>query len=230
MTPITLDGYRSSMFTTRFHFRSLLALLLFVGLGAAALAQERSSATADRNMPENSLYNGRGAWDFGLLAGGGSAAGKSSDTQFFFAGGRIGRVLTPDLFRSSPVRGNVEYAIEILPVYTVFTPNGAVYGGSVKPFILRWNFTAPRRVVPYLQFAGGALFTTSNVPPGDTSQINFTPQLGGGIHWFRSEKRSVDFGVDLVHHSNASLGNHNPGYNASVFFSVGYSWYKHSRE
>ncbi|HLK04414.1 MAG TPA: acyloxyacyl hydrolase [Candidatus Acidoferrum sp.] len=178
----------------------------------------------------NALQNGRDAWDFGLLAGGGSGAGKSSDTQFFYAGGRIGRVLTPDLFRSSPVRGNFEYAIEILPVYTVFTPNGAVYGGSVKPIILRWNFTAPRRIVPYFQFAGGALFTTSNVPPGDTSQINFTPQLGGGIHWFRGEKQSVDFGVDLVHHSNASLGNHNPGYNASIFFNVGYSWYKHSRE
>jgi hypothetical protein len=116
-------------------------------------------------------------------------------------------VLTPDLFRSSPLRGNLEYDVEVLPVYTIFTPNGAVYGGSVKPFIVRWNFTAPRRVVPYFHLAGGALFTTSNVPPGDTSQINFTPQLGGGIHWFRGDKQSVDFGVDLVHHSNASLGN-----------------------
>jgi len=32
--------------------------------------------------------------------------------------------------------------------------------------------------------------------------------------------------VDVVHHSNASLGDRNPGYNASVFFTVGYSWYK----
>jgi hypothetical protein len=64
------------------------------------------------------------------------------------------------------------------------------------------------------------------VPPPNTSSINFTPQLGGGIHWFVRPERSVDFGLDLVHHSNASLGDHNPGYNASIFFSVGYTWYK----
>src|SRR5437016_1946475 len=192
-----------------------------ITLAAPTRAQQSSAA-----QPANSLADGRGSWEFGAFLGGGTGAGKSSDTQFLFAGGRAGRVLTPDLARSTLLRGNFEYAVEVMPVYTVFTPSGAVYGASIKPFIVRWNFTANRRVIPYFHFAGGVLFTTSDVPPPNTSSINFTPQLGGGIHWFVRPERSVDFGLDLVHHSNASLGDHNPGYNASIFFSVGYTWYK----
>jgi len=211
-----------SAFAGRSHFAlpvCLAACLLFT----APVHAQQTSAT---RQPTNSLVDGRGTWDLGAFLGGGSGAGKSSNTQFFFAGGRVGRVLTPDLARGTFLRGNFEYAVEVMPVYTVFTPNGAVYGASIKPIILRWNFTANRRVIPYFHFAGGVLFTTSDVPPPNTSSINFTPQLGGGIHWFVRPEHSIDFGLDLVHHSNASLGDHNPGYNASIFFSVGYTWYK----
>jgi hypothetical protein len=207
------------MFPTRERFAYALAVLIFLMAAHAVSAQTQ-------NASENSLTDGRGTWDLGAFVGGGSGAGKSSDTQFLFAGGRAGIVLTPDLFTGTPIRGNFEYAVEVMPVYTVFTPGGAVYGGSIKPFVFRWNFTKPRRIVPYVHVSGGALFTTSNIPPGDTSSINFTPQIGAGLHWFHRVDRSVDFTVDVVHHSNASLGAHNPGYNASVFFSVGYSWYK----
>jgi lipid A 3-O-deacylase len=208
--------------------RTVLFLLLSIvaGLPLASPAPARAQQPPAAAEPPNSLVDGRGTWDLGAFLGGGTAAGKSSNTQFFFGGGRAGLVLTPDLASNTPLRGNFEYAVEVMPVYTVFTPNGAVYGASIKPFVLRWNFTANRRIVPYLHIAGGVLFTTSNVPPGNTSNINFTPQLGGGIHWFRRPERSVDFGVDVVHISNASLGSHNPGYNAGVFFSVGYTWYK----
>jgi lipid A 3-O-deacylase len=201
-------------------------LPLYLAACLTLAAPVRAQQPAATQQPTNSLLDGRGTWDFGAFLGGGTGAGKSSNTQFLFAGGRAGCVLTPDLARNTFLRGNFEYAVEVMPVYTVFTPSGAVYGASIKPFIVRWNFTANRRVIPYFHFAGGVLFTTSDVPPPNTSSINFTPQLGGGIHWFVRPERSVDFGIDLVHHSNASLGDHNPGYNASIFFSVGYTWYK----
>jgi len=208
------------------------ALAACLTLAAPIRAQQRAATpgvSVDVSpQPANSLEDGRGTWDLGAFLGGGTGAGKSSNTQFLFAGGRAGRVLTPDVGRTF-LRGNFEYAVEVMPVYTVFTPTGAVYGASIKPIILRWNFTSNRRVIPYFHFAGGVLFTTSDVPPPNTSSVNFTPQLGGGIHWFVRPERSIDFGVDLVHHSNASLGDHNPGYNASIFFSVGYSWYKRRR-
>ncbi len=215
------------MFPTRERTVQFVIFVFSLLLASSAVAQQtQSSETAPHHVRENFLADGRGTWDLGAFLGGGSGAGKSSGTQFLFAGGRAGLVLTPDLFTSTPIRGNFEYAVEIMPVYTVFTPNGAVYGASIKPFVFRWNFTRPSHVIPYIHVAGGALFTTSNVPPGDTSSINFTPQIGAGVHWFHRASRSVDFTVDVVHHSNASLGNHNPGYNASVFFSVGYSWYQ----
>jgi lipid A 3-O-deacylase len=208
------------------------ALATCLTLAAPIRAQQRAATpgvSVDVSpQPANSLEDGRGTWDLGAFLGGGTGAGKSSNTQFLFAGGRAGRVLTPDVGRTF-LRGNFAYAVEVMPVYTVFTPSGAVYGASIKPIILRWNFTSNRRVIPYFHFAGGVLFTTSDVPPPNTSSINFTPQLGGGIHWFVHPERSIDFGVDLVHHSNASLGDHNPGYNASIFFSFGYSWYKRRR-
>ena len=200
-------------------------LTLTVPVRAQQPAPSQPAATQSSNF----LADNQGTWDLGAFLGGGTGAGKSSNTQFLFAGGRAGLVLSPDLFTSTPIRGNFEYAFEVMPVYTVFTPRGAVYGASIKPFVFRWNFTASERVVPYLHIAGGVLFTTSDIPPPNTSSINFTPQIGGGIHYFLRPDRSVDFGLDVVHHSNASLGDHNPGYNASVFFSVGYSWYKHRK-
>src|SRR5215831_4881358 len=226
MTPITLWRIQNLMFPSRERLFQLLVLAFFLILSRSAYAQQAPAGSSQpQSSASNALTDGRGTWDLGVFLGGGTGAGKSSNTQFLYAGGRGGLILSPDLFTSTPIRGNLEYAVEIMPVYTVFTPNGAVYGASIKPFIVRWNFTRPHRAVPYLHIAGGVLFTTSDVPPPDTSSINFTPQIGVGLHWFERADRSFDFAVDVVHHSNASLGDHNPGYNASVFFMIGYSWY-----
>jgi hypothetical protein len=163
------------MFPRRERLLTIPGVPIFFLLAGIASAQQAGPLTA-----ANSLTDGRGAWELGAFLGGGSGAGKSSDTQFFYAGGRAGMVLTPDLFTSTPIRGNLEYAVEIMPVYTVFTPNGAVYGASIKPFLVQWNFTRPQRLIPYVHIAGGVLFTTSDVPLPTPSSINFTPQIGGG--------------------------------------------------
>jgi lipid A 3-O-deacylase len=165
------------MFPTRERLSQTLVILSFFLFAGAAWAQQAAPAA-----PTNSLTDGRGTWELGAFLGGGTGAGKSSDTQFLYAGGRADLVLTPDLFTSTPIRGNLEYAVEVMPVYTVFTPNGAVYGASIKPFLVQWNFTKPQRIVPYVHIAGGVLFTTSDIPPPNTSSINFTPQIGGGVH------------------------------------------------
>src|SRR5437762_8229373 len=120
-------------------------LPLCVAACLTLVAPVRAQQTAATQQPANSLLDGRGTWDFGAFLGGGTGAGKSSNTQFLFAGGRAGRVLTPDLFSSTPIRGNLEYGIEIMPVYTVFTLSVAVYGASIKPFLVQWNFTKPTR-------------------------------------------------------------------------------------
>jgi len=47
-----------------------------------------------------------------------------------------------------------------------------------------------------------------------------------GLHYFVSANRSIDIGANAIHISSASLGDKNPGVNASVQFTVGYSWWK----
>src|SRR5207302_562430 len=89
----------------------LACIACLIALAAPPTRAQQSSAA----QPANSLADGRGSWEFGAFLGGGTGAGKSSDTQFLFAGGRAGRVLTPDLFSSTPIRGNLEYGIEIMP-------------------------------------------------------------------------------------------------------------------
>ena len=129
------------------------------------------------------------------------------------------------------------YNISCSPLYTV---GGTFSGVSITPIILRWNFTGTRRVSSWIQGAGGVLWTnhkypafgglplnlTNDGPNSDASVWNFTPQGGVGLHYFVRPRRSIDFSANAVHISSASLGDKNPGVNASVQFSIGYTWWK----
>ena len=120
---------------------------------------------------------------------------------------------------------------------------GTFRGVSLTPVILRWNFlTRSRRIQPWFQGAGGLIYTTHKFPPnylstqtiagqtvsmdGGTCVWNFSPQGGMGVHYFTRSRRSIDLGVNAVHISSASLGDRNPGVNASVQFQVGYTFWK----
>ncbi|MGA2887052.1 MAG: acyloxyacyl hydrolase [Terracidiphilus sp.] len=119
---------------------------------------------------------------------------------------------------------------------------GTFRGVSLTPVIFRWNFLkSTRRVQPWFQAAGGLIYTTHKFPPnvlstptvngvpgidGGTCVWNFSPQGGIGIHYFTRAKRSIDVGINAVHISSASLGDRNPGVNASVQIQVGYTFWK----
>jgi lipid A 3-O-deacylase len=127
------------------------------------------------------------------------------------------------------------------PQCTSFYPVGGTFTGvSITPIILRWNLAGTRHFSYWGQAAGGLLWTNHKYPAfggppynsqndgpnADTSVWNFTPQGGVGVHYFLRPRRSIDFGANAVHISSASLGDRNPGVNASVQFSVGYTWWK----
>jgi len=115
---------------------------------------------------------------------------------------------------------------------------GTFRGVSITPVIFRWNFlTSSKRIQPWFQGAGGLIYTTHKFPPdqeipegtpggGGTSVWNFSPQGGFGVHYFVHPKRSIDVGVNAVHISSASLGDQNPGVNASIQIQVGYTYWK----
>jgi lipid A 3-O-deacylase len=116
------------------------------------------------------------------------------------------------------------------------TGGGTFYGVSLTPVIFRWNFaTHSKRFQPWFQGAGGLIYTTHKFPPnilstptidGGTSVWNFSPQGGLGLHYFTRGNRSIDLGVNAVHISSASLGDRNPGVNASIQIQVGYTFWK----
>lgn len=248
------------------------ALVLALGAGVA-VAQGNSAAGFETNPVQQELR----PWNFGVLMQGGVGLTEGRDSfRFLMAGVHAGKVLTPMEGRGL-VRGNFEYGVEVFPFWQSYTPTmqrqncvlvpiptvaggtgascsapftvgGTYTGASVTPIILRWNFAGTRRIAPWVQGAGGVVWTNHKYPAfggppvstggvtgsglgdnsanDDTSVWNFTPQFGVGMHYFVNAHRSIDFGANAIHVSSASLGDKNPGVNASVQFTLGYSWWK----
>jgi hypothetical protein len=245
-------------------------MLAVVVLHGVAVAQGGAQAAPGANP----VRGGVGAVNVGALVQGGF--GVTEDRNgfgFLMAGARAGWVLTPTVGEGM-LRGNFEYGVEVFPLWQSYTPTqvrqscvyvagsndmkvscsvpftvgGTFTGVSITPIVLRWNFAGSGRLTPWIQVAGGVLWTNhkypafggqpvngggesmgsigDNGPNDDTSVWNFTPQFGVGAHWFTGAKRSLDFGANAVHISSASLGDKNPGINASVQFTVGYSWWR----
>jgi lipid A 3-O-deacylase len=202
-------------------------------------------------------------WEYGVVVQGGVGLEERTDFSFFLAGGHLGRVLTPEL-GTGLFKGNFEYAVEVFPLWQSYTPKfpvlkcplgatvvtqcygpvtaGGTYRGvSITPIMLRWNLTHGKRFIPWVQAAGGVVYTTRKYPAvgdlnpldptqtgpaADTSVWNFTPQGGIGAHYFLKPNRSIDASVNGVHISSSSLGDKNPGVNVSLQVSVGYTWWK----
>jgi lipid A 3-O-deacylase len=195
-------------------FATTLLLLLCT---VAAVAQDK---TASDNLPSASLQ--KGTWELGVWTGGGHAlTGSTKHTGVWNAGFRFGRVLTAE-HGPGWLRGNLEWAGDIIPAYVIFQ-NTTVYGAGINPALLKWNFTHGRKIAPYFELGAGLLLTRADVPPA-TSPLNFTPQAGLGLQIFTREKRAVTLGAKYVHISNAGLSTPNPGIN-TFQFSVGYRFH-----
>jgi lipid A 3-O-deacylase len=253
--------------------------ILIAGVGTAvSQSQEVINGPGIQSIVTNPLRGTVRPWNVGVVAQGGVGVTEDrSNFRFFMAGMRAGKVLTRTM-GAGPLRGNFEYGVEVFPLWQSYTPvmqrqnclpiapgsttvqcsgyfnTGGTYTGvSITPAILRWNFAGWGRVSPWVQGAGGVVWTNHKYPgfggppgypPGmvlvnpsgsaftynnssaNTSVWNFTPQFGVGMHYFMRPKRSVDFGANAIHVSSASLGDRNPGVNASVQFTLGYSWWK----
>jgi hypothetical protein len=233
----------------------LLFVVMASGLIASAEAPD-GAAAGGQGASVNPVAQVREArsWEYGPFVNWGTGVGDRSDYKFFWAGFQAGKALTP-IVHAGLLSGQFEFAGNIVPIWQAYTPaphqqsftyqgqpyvapvGGGTYTGvNITPVILRWNFmTKSRRVQPWFQGAGGLIYTTHKFPgeilvphgtPGGTSVFNFTPQGGVGFHYFTRPKRSIDLGVNAVHISSASLGDRNPGVNASIQLQVGYTFWK----
>jgi lipid A 3-O-deacylase len=194
------------------------------------------------------------SWEYGPFFNYGFGVGNRSSFKFLSLGFQAAKPLTPVL-HAGILSGQFELGANMMPLWQAYTPGphvqtfvfdgetytapvgGGTYTGfSLTPVILRWNFlTSSRRFQPWFQGAGGLIYTTHKFPPevlvphgtpGATSVFNFSPQGGVGFHYFTRPKRSIDVGVNGVHISSASLGDRNPGVNASIQIQLGYTLWR----
>jgi hypothetical protein len=140
-------------------------------------------------------------------------------------GARYGWILT------SPhgpgfVRGSLEYAVDVVPVFWVFQPANTAYGFGLNPIALKWNFQTRERFLPYFELGGGTLFTNRQVPTG-TSRVNFTSGAALGMHILRNR---FNWSIELryMHISNAGLAALNPGIN-TIQLRLGIGLFTHGR-
>lgn len=238
-----------------FALRAISFFALLAGLLAGALPASPAIAQTSAQVPAPATA--RGAWELGPFVNGGFGTGNRASYKFAYAGVHAGKVLTPP---AGPgiLKGQFEYAGEMMPFWQAYTPaahlenvtytvdgvthhvqvpfgGGTFTGVSITPIILRWNLKGSGKMMPWLQGAGGLIWTSHKFPPdylvphgipGATSVFNFTPQFGLGFHYFVKPKQSISFGANAVHISSASLGDRNPGVNASVQLQLGYTWWK----
>jgi hypothetical protein len=229
---------------------------------AAQASSSAATAGADESANPVAQVSKAQSWEYGPFLNYGNGIGDRSNYKFFWGGVQLGKVITP-VVHAGIFSGQFEFGGNIMPLWQAYTPaphdqtfyfhggtcpagqtcsyiapeGGGTYRGvSVTPVIFRWNFlTSSRRFQPWIQAAGGVIYTTHKFPPdeivpkgtpGGTCVWNFTPQGGGGVHIFTRPKRSIDIGVNAVHISSASLGDRNPGVNASIQIQVGYTFWK----
>lgn len=202
-----------SMLSARFPALSCFLVLIFL----VALVQ---SQTKPADVEHHD-------WDFGVWIAGATGEEKLNDfseAQILSAGVYAGRVLTDEI-GSGWRRGSFQYGVTLIPLFWQLRPQ-AIYGGGIEPVVLRWNSSLrTARVAPYIELAGGAIRTTTNLPTGDTSNFNFTVRGGGGVRIFQNPHRWTEIGCRWMHISNANLGVRNPEFNG-IQMSLGYHWSK----
>lgn len=242
--------------------KKIVALTLMAAM--ACVAQAQSGSTASMVLSPVEQVASHPTWEYGILGQGGTGVTEDRNGfKFAMAGIHVGRVLTHPLLNGK-LRGTFEYSVELFPFWQSYTPvfqresctepastlicsapynvGGTYTGVSLTPFQLRWNLTSGKKVMPWVQGAGGLIWTnhkypafpaagspinlTNDGPNADASVWNFTPQGGVGVHYFIRPKRSIDIGANAIHISSASLGDRNPGVNATIMFTLGYTLWK----
>lgn len=214
------------------------------------------TAASGRDGADNPVAQVRKSksWEYGPFVNSGSGVGDRGDFKFLSLGFQLAKPISRPL-QAGILSGQFEFGGNIMPLWQAYTPasqqvtvayqgqsslvpigGGTYTGASLTPVIFRWNFlTRSRRFQPWFQGAGGLIYTTHKFPPdvlvphgtpGGTSVWNFSPQGGVGFHYFTRAKRSIDLAVNGVHISSASLGDRNPGVNASIQVQVGYTFWR----
>jgi hypothetical protein len=189
----------------------VVSALIFVA-GLMCVGQVRAQGTPENSSREIQIWTG----------GGHGINGSTSDTGVWNLGLRYGLILTAP-HGPGFMKGQLEYAFDVVPAWVITQKTNTAYGGGVNPFAFKWILSEPKKVKPFFEIEGGTLFTNKKVPE-NTSQINFTTSGALGMH-ILGEKHNWSVEVRFLHISNAGMTTPNPGIN-TVQARIGYGWFR----
>ena len=191
-------------------------VLAVSAIGLLAMLACAKEARA-QGSPENSSR------ELQIWTGGGHGInGSTSDTGVCNLGLRYGLILTAP-HGPGFLKGQLEYAFDIVPAWVIIQKTNTPYGGGVNPFAFKWILSEPKKVKPFFEIEGGTLFTNKEVPE-NTSQINFTTSGALGMH-ILGEKSNWSAEVRFMHISNAGMTTPNPGIN-TIQVRIGWGMFR----
>jgi hypothetical protein len=121
------------------------------------------------------------------------------------------------------LRGRFEWAVEAVPVLAQYAPYDT-YGAGVSPLTWRWNFDPHGKLAPYVELAGGLLWTRNPLPE-QTTTANFTAHASYGVRYFFQDRTAFVASYTFHHVSNGNRLDRNPGINAHMAL-VGFSFFR----
>jgi hypothetical protein len=106
---------------------------------------------------------------------------------------------------------------------TGFRAGSTTYAGGVTPLGMQVNLGNGHRVQPFFDAHAGVLYFTRQEPVPNSSQFNFTFNIGTGVQVFTGKRSSLLLGYKYHHISNNNTATVNPGVDSSEFYA-GYLW------
>jgi len=117
-------------------------------------------------------------------------------------------------------RGNWQILLQMFGG-SQFYPDTAYFVGGGP--LIRYNFAAGHRLVPFVDFGGGVAAT--DIRNGDLSTtFEFNLQAGAGTHWFVRDNMALTLQYRFIHLSNAGIEYPNLGVNTSTLLA-GVTWW-----
>jgi len=186
----------------RLALTAMVVVALSCGVVPASAQPSPREATPFRN--EWVVMSGVGS-----SVGGGERAGREQAFSSIEWGHLVSGEHGPGI-----LRGRLEMAIEITPVFRAFQSHRAE-GAGFLPLMFRWNLREHSRIHPFLEVAGGVVATNRDMPEG-TTRFNFSSHAGAGTRVRVAEQWGVVVGYRFQHVSNGSTAPRNPGINSNV--------------
>lgn len=103
----------------------------------------------------------------------------------------------------------------------VISPDSNIEVGT--NFLVKYSLPVTSAVSPYIKAGVGLLYMSQHTREQST-QVNFLPQAGAGLHFFVDKSKALSFEYRFRHLSNASLKQPNKGIDAHMYLA-GFSFF-----